>query len=830
MSKLAAKARKLFKNPKKFFYDMFIIYFIPSRLTDSQHSNKKKDKAQACYMNNMKLTHVDDNIILFESFWGRKIGCNPYAVYCKMLENDAFSNYTFILIKRLDIEAPEITKRHANVKFVEPGTPEYAEYLLKAGILITNSTFPRYFVKRQGQRVYNFWHGIPLKHMGRDSDPLLVASSNTQRNFLMSDAILLSSQYAVNKTIIPYDASCLTLPRAKIIGSPRIDKMLNSDSSEIKSRLCITADSKIILYAPTWRGTVASINRDIEDQLDAIAAISETISAGEVLFLSIHNYTRNNLQSFPVDGRMVPDDIDINEFLSIVDILITDFSSIFIDFLPLDRPVILHVPDRVEYEKSRGIYIPLEDLPVAISNNLHELKCAINKPNRPSSYETYNKYLNTLLPYEDGHAANRAIELIFSSATTKALANEKKRILIFPGSLKNNGITTSFLNLMNNIDFDVFDVIVAVNSEAIDKSAECTDNFYRINRSCQVVMRSGITNLTPDQAPVYKKFREKKYKYLTNKDKDFLFEIFKLEARRVFGDTIFDIAVDFCGYAEYWSMLLSHTNAHRKCIYLHNDMEEEHRNKKRKNINLISVFNTYKYYDILVCVSEGSMKQNKNKLQNYYSSRQKMLVVPNSINIEEIIYYKNMDSMPNDATIKNIFLDNNLTVFGTAGRLSSEKNHSMLLNAFAQALKTNMNAVLLVIGGGVLENELKEQALRLNISRSVVFSGHIKNPLAVIGKLDCFLLPSLYEGQPMVLLEAMSLGVPCIGSQIPSIESVLKDKLGITVPLDVEAWAKAIENFYYNRECRVYPRFDANVYNNDALQSFYENVCGIKVV
>ena len=104
------------------------------------------------------------------------------------------------------------------------------------------------------------------------------------------------------------------------------------------------------------------------------------------------------------------------------------------------------------------------------------------------------------------------------------------------------------------------------------------------------------------------------------------------------------------------------------------------------------------------------------------------------------------------------------TVIGHVGRFCTVKNHRFVLEIFAEYLKRDYNAVLLLIGDGPLKAEIETRAESLGISRNVVFTGNRDDVPELYNAMDLVLLPSLYEGLPMVGVEAQANGLPVIMS------------------------------------------------------------------
>ncbi len=117
-------------------------------------------------------------------------------------------------------------------------------------------------------------------------------------------------------------------------------------------------------------------------------------------------------------------------------------------------------------------------------------------------------------------------------------------------------------------------------------------------------------------------------------------------------------------------------------------------------------------------------------------------------------------------------------VFGAAGRFSREKGHRFLLDAFALLGKMlpGQPVELLLLGEGREEGALRAQATRLGIDARVCFAGFQSRPALWMKVMDCMVQPSLAEGVPNSVLEAMLLGVPVIATNVGGIPEVVEDK------------------------------------------------------
>ena len=133
-------------------------------------------------------------------------------------------------------------------------------------------------------------------------------------------------------------------------------------------------------------------------------------------------------------------------------------------------------------------------------------------------------------------------------------------------------------------------------------------------------------------------------------------------------------------------------------------------------------------------------------------------------------------------------------VIGHVGRFSPQKNHPFLLDIFAALLKKESNAVLLLVGGGEGMSKVQEKVQELGIAEHVRFLGVRSDVADLMQAMDMFVLPSLYEGLPVTMVEAQAAGLPCIISDKVPPECILTEGLVDVMPLSASpgAWAEKI--------------------------------------
>lgn len=160
-------------------------------------------------------------------------------------------------------------------------------------------------------------------------------------------------------------------------------------------------------------------------------------------------------------------------------------------------------------------------------------------------------------------------------------------------------------------------------------------------------------------------------------------------------------------------------------------------------------------------------------------SNQRRLKIPDS-RIEVI--YNGIDPKSLDASFSEAnFLRQKLEipadafVYTTVGRVDAMKNQALVLRAFPEVLKNVPQAYLTIIGSGRLEQYLKDSANALDINHRVRFLGQRKDVGACLEMADAFVFPTLTEGHPMALVEAMFKRLPCVASDLDVIKEVVVD-------------------------------------------------------
>ena len=192
---------------------------------------------------------------------------------------------------------------------------------------------------------------------------------------------------------------------------------------------------------------------------------------------------------------------------------------------------------------------------------------------------------------------------------------------------------------------------------------------------------------------------------------------------------------------------------------------------------------THWLVDAETCVSNG--------VRDYLGAggfpRDKLVVIPNGVDVERF--------GPRDPAFKRrLGLRADTPLVTTIGRLHEQKGMHYFLRAAASVRHSRPDCHFLVVGHGPLEDELRRLAAEFHIADHVTFLGFCDDVPAVLAATDVFVLPSLWEGMPNAVLEAMAAGVPVVATRVEGTVDIIEDgKTGLLVlPRDIPGLVSAV--------------------------------------
>lgn len=165
-----------------------------------------------------------------------------------------------------------------------------------------------------------------------------------------------------------------------------------------------------------------------------------------------------------------------------------------------------------------------------------------------------------------------------------------------------------------------------------------------------------------------------------------------------------------------------------------------------------------------------------------------VLLMHNGVEIDKFSFKPEI----RDTLRKELSLDNKFVV-GHVGRFNIQKNHAFLLDIFAAIAERRPDAVLMLVGQGELEHEIRNKVSALGLSERVLFMGVRSDVNRLMMAMDVFVFPSLYEGMPNTVIEAQATGLPCVISDTITKEAAITELVVYkSLHESVETWVEQV--------------------------------------
>lgn len=785
----------------------------PDAISAEPYFKHKWQRESMEYVEFLETLPVVPNTVMLESYFGGQIDCNPLAIFQQLQNEPDFDHLNFVWVITKSTVVPDAIRSNPKVRLVTRGTTLYRKYLATAGFLINNVTFPHYFTRRSDQKYLNTWHGTPLKTLGRDIQTGFMEHANVSRNFLQATHLLAPNAHTEHVLIQKYDVEGIYSGTVGRIGSPRSDQMIKFDTESkqnLFTELGIPVGQRVIFYAPTWRGSLNTKHFDSERLIRDLQVMQ---SDGASVIFRAHHMTESLLEGLELGVIVVPSHVSTSSALAITDVLITDYSSIFFDFLPMRKPIVFYAYDLEEYSNERGLYFDLSEMPGEVAFTAEELAPKLHRALEDGILDqvAHESALQKFASHEDGNASSRAVDYLFGSDSTHAIAQklDSKKVILLHQSLLPNGITSSMVNLINAIDASKYRIIFLFDPSPFQNEPERKENIDLLPSHVQKIARTGAHLVSLEERWVIDKFNAW-HEWGSVEQEAIYRRAFNREFRRIFGAAAFDVSVEFDGYAPFWAALMGaekETVAHR-VIYMHNRLQKEWSTKYPE---LKATFAVSRWFDSLLSVSKMTAQANRDELSEPFSlPYEKFDFADNLMQPERI---QELSAATIDTDIAN-FISTGSEVWLTIGRMSPEKAHKKLFTAFSEHLKATPDAKLVVLGDGPLRVDLEAFIDRSALGHAIMLAGQRSNPFSIMKRADGFILASDHEGQPMVLLEALTIGKPIVATDIIGNRGVLGNSFGMLVHNSVEGLIHGLRN---GLAISNNVNFDINQYQIDAL-------------
>ena len=759
--------------------------------------------------------NLDEKLVYLESRDGLDFTGNIFRIVEELSTGKYGDLKIYVHAKPHVVNKIRSYQKNYNLKIDKIITKEAmaTEILEKAKYIFTDSGIRPKYVKKEGQIFVNTWHGTPLKVMGKYNIPEEHRIGYVQYVMSSADYLIYPNDFMMERMLDSYYADKFYKGKILLEGYPR-NSVFFDEKRRIEFKKLFNLENKeIFVYMPTFRGVIMDRDDEIQkdDVEDYLSELDLKLNDNQILLVKLHILNMANID-FSNFKHIIPfpNDFETYDVLNMADVLITDYSSVFFDFANTGNKIILFNYDEEDYKSYRGFYFPLDELPFPKVQTIDDL---VNELNSPKNYDD-SEFLKRFCTYERVDAVKYICKHIFSgenSCNELTLNHDKENVLIYAGSLLNNGITSSLKNLLSKLNLDEYNYFICFR--------QWDQNIVKNHRSIIEDLPEGVGFL-PIKLNLALTVREKIMynKFLETEDivelPPSLKKAFKRSFDRNFASIDFKKIIDFDGYNKNESLMMAHSGE-RNVVWVHNDMINEIKTRHIQNYNVLK--DVYSNSDD-VCVVSKDLIDPTAKI----SGRSDNIRIIHNINdYNSIIENSKKELETEDATIvvgsSNIedVLNKPGYKFISIGRFSPEKGHERLINAFKEFCNDYPDSHLIIIGGrGVLFEQTCEL---INGNDNITLIKNIANPMPILAKCDLFVFSSFYEGWGIVLMEADTLGIPIVSTDVVGTQW-LRDYDGYLVENSQEGILKGMHDFAEGKVDTLNIDYDA--FNDEVINNF----------
>lgn len=782
-------------------------------------------KAKSKYIKYYETLEINEKAILLESQSAIKISGNPFYILRYLLTDEKYAGYTVYLClmnKYINSMRGLLEHYKIDVNLVICTSDEYMRLLASAKYLITDATFPNYWIKKEGQVYINTWHGTPLKTMGRKvhND---VFFGNIQKNLVNADYMLFPNTHTKDVMIRDYMLENISSGSYIFGGYPRNTIFFDKEAERRTRDELGLKGKRIYAYMPTWRGIINKIGTSKNDAylIYYLCELDKRLADDEVLYINIHPLAKNAKNVVDTSGlkhiKNFPSEYETYDFLNIADVLVTDYSSVFFDYACTRKKIVLFPYDKDDYLRDRGMYIDMDSLPFPQVFDLDGLIAELRSEKNYDDTEFVKSYCTWDSIDATARLCDRTILGIDTGLTVEPILNNgKENILIYAGALDKNGITASLRSLVNSIDLDKRNYYLSFCQK---KAKNHGDSLATFNEKVNFFAIAEYFNLTIADRVIRRLY--KKHLISTNRYMKKLGGRIQQDFSRTYGGAKFDAAIQFCGYENDIIALYSQFQG-PKSIWVHNDMLAEIKTRKNQQASVLKY--AYRNYNHVVTVSEDIIEPTvclAGRADN-------VTTVHNVIDYKTILERSREPLILDEETRCSVseeslvkILASDKKKFINVGRFSPEKGQVRLVNAFYRLWKENPDTFLIIMGGNNKSKgyeELTEKIAEMGLENNVILLLAVSNPYPIIKACDYFIMSSFYEGLPMTLFEADVLGLPIASTDVRGPHSFLTKYKGTLVEDSEDGVYRGLE-LLYNGKVKTLD-IDYEAYNQKCVAEF----------
>ncbi|BFK82361.1 hypothetical protein I3900191A7_25060 [Clostridium baratii] len=323
--------------------------------------------------------------------------------------------------------------------------------------------------------------------------------------------------------------------------------------------------------------------------------------------------------------------------------------------------------------------------------------------------------------------------------------NSKIKICHFVNGIVNGGVERVLINYFSNIE-DRYKYELHIVTQG-NSDSKCLREFQKMGFKIHTVTRK----------------------------KDSLYKNYK-DIRNILKNTKFDIIHAHMSSTNFFPLFYSYLSG-VKIRISHSHLVMPNISKLEKlYIKAGKLFDT----DRFACSREAAI--------SLFNTENNVIILNNAINLEDFRYRQEIRNNYRN----QLKIEEDEVVIGHVGRFVEQKNHKFIIEVFNELVKRNNRYKLILIGIGELKEEIKERVKKLDIEKNILFLDSRNDVNNVMQAMDIFILPSLFEGLGIVLIEAQSIGLKCFASDNIPKEVKVTENIRL-LKLDKKIWINEIE-------------------------------------
>ena len=350
--------------------------------------------------------------VLFSSFSGKKYGDNPKFISLKLREKDPKIKQVWLY------KYEKFPDLDANILQVKWGSIAMIYHLATSKIWVDSHTKPLWVKKRPGQFYLETWHGgLGMKKIEGDAIDKLDKDvvKRIKHNSALVDLLISNCRWLtkIYQRAFFYDGEILEC------GYPKNDILFQKECHEdIRQKVLkyyqLKTNTKIFFYAPTFREKTENLNYHLDlDEL--IKFLRKEYGKEWVLFYRLHPLLMKEENIFKYQNKNIYDVTmypDMQELIIASDMMMTDYSSGIFDFAMLYKPAFIYAYDLKEYEKERGLYFNLYDMPFLVAEDFEQLLQNIKDFDEQKYQKKLDSYFSKMQMFEKGNASEVIVKCL----------------------------------------------------------------------------------------------------------------------------------------------------------------------------------------------------------------------------------------------------------------------------------------------------------------------------------------------------------------------------------------------------------------------------------